>query len=289
MTRPAFIAIDWGTTNRRAYLVGADGTVLDRAGDGPGVSAMAAEDYAPAIAAMRARLGDLPVLAAGMVGSTRGWREAPYVDAPAGLSDLSARLLDLGGRVHIVPGVAVTAGGRADVMRGEEVQLLGAVASGLAPADATLLQPGTHAKWVAMEGGRIAGFHTRMTGELYALLRDHSVLRDMMQVPAAPGPAFLDAVAVRGQDLLAELFGVRPAVLLGRLPPDDGAARISGLLIGAEIAAAGPAAARVHLLSEGPLADLYEKALTSLGHMVSRVDSHAAFVAGMSRIWEGIR
>lgn len=285
----AFVAIDWGTTNRRAYLVDAIGGVLDRIDRGDGVATLGAAAYPAAVAAIHARWGDLPVLAAGMVGSTRGWRETPYVPAPAGLSDIAAALVPIGdGGVRIVPGLALDRSGCPDVMRGEEVQVLGAVAAGLAPADALLLQPGTHAKWVTVTGRRIVGWRTRMTGELFALLRTHSILAEMMTAPAVPGPAFRDGLDRRGADLLAALFEVRAAVLLGRRPQADGAAFASGLLIGAEIAAAfadtGPR--DVHLLSEGPLGTLYAAGIDALGGRVHAVDSHAAFVAGIHRLWE---
>ncbi|KAB7644881.1 2-dehydro-3-deoxygalactonokinase [Polymorphobacter fuscus] len=286
MTGKGFLAIDWGTTNRRVYHVLDDGRVVDRLDDAEGVAALSPEAYPAAIAALRARFGALPVLAAGMVGSTRGWREAPYVAAPAGLETIAAGLLAVGDGVAIVPGVCQADGDRPDVMRGEEVQLLGAVAAGLVPADAVLVQPGTHSKWVTMAGGRIAGWRTRMTGELFALLRDRSVLAEMMQGPVAPGPAFCEGVDRRGEDLTAALFEVRAGVLLGRRAAADGAAFASGLLIGAEIAAAGDAGAPVHLLSEGPLAALYTAAIVRLGGTAEHIDSHRAFVAGIHRLWE---
>lgn len=283
----AVIAVDWGTTNRRAYRIAADGIVEDRADGGDGVATMRAGDYPAVIAGLRDRFGALPVLAAGMVGSTRGWREAPYVPAPAGLAEIAAALLPVADGVWIVPGVAQHAGSP-DVMRGEEVQVLGAMAAGLVPADALVVQPGTHAKWVAVAGGRIAGWRTRMTGELFALLRDHSILSEMMTAPAAPGPAFAEGIARGGGDLLGALFEVRASVLLGQRRAADGAAFASGLLIGAEIAAAfaGSGPRGVHLLSEGPLATLYAAGLAAAGAHTHLVDSPAAFVAGIHHLRE---
>lgn len=285
------IAIDWGTTNRRAYRLGADGAVTDSASDDSGVLAMKADDYPRDIAAYRARWGALPVIAVGMVGSTRGWREAPYVSAPAGLADLAAACLRLADDVVIVPGVAVT-GARHDVMRGEEVQALGAVAAGLVPADALLAQPGTHNKWIAMAGGRIADVTTAMTGELFALLRGHGILAGMLDGPVADGEAFRAGVA-RGagaRDLPTALFEIRAAVLLGARAAGDAAAFASGLLIGADVGARGDIAeATVHLLAAGPLADLYAVAIAQAGARAAPVDSHAAFVAGVHALQELIR
>ncbi|MEH3106866.1 MAG: 2-dehydro-3-deoxygalactonokinase [Sphingomonas fennica] len=283
----AVIAIDWGTTNRRAYRLSADGRVEDRVESRDGVAAMRRGDYPVVIAGTRARFGDLPVLAAGMVGSTRGWREAPYVPAPAGLAEIAAALLPVADGVRLVPGMAQHAGSP-DVMRGEEVQVLGAVAAGLVPADALVIQPGTHAKWVTVAGGRIAGWRTRMTGELFALLRDRSILAEMMAAPAAPGPAFAEGIGRGGEDLLGALFEVRASVLLGRRDAADGAAFASGLLIGAEIAAAfangGPR--DVYLLSEGALATLYAAGIAAAGGRAYPIDSTAAFVAGIHHLRE---
>ena len=182
------IVIDWGTTNRRAWVLDDRGAALREWRDDRGVLAMAG-DWAGSLAELRHRLGDLPAIAAGMVGSSRGWVEAPYVELPAGPADLAANLVDVPGqRLHIVPGLCRRH--PADVMRGEEVQVLGAVALGACPPDALLCQPGTHNKWVEVAGGRITAFSTAMTGELFALLRDHSILSGMLAAPPEGGADF---------------------------------------------------------------------------------------------------
>lgn len=287
---PAYIAIDWGTTNRRCYAIAADGTMLDTVRDDRGVLAMKAEDYSAEIAAIRARFGELPVIAAGMVGSTRGWREAAYVPAPANLASLAQAATRIEGLdVAIVPGVSLLTDTRADVMRGEEVQVLGAVAAGLAPADALFAQPGTHNKWVHVKGGRITEFATTMTGELFALVKGHGILAGMLDGPVADGPAFRDGLA-RGFDacdLTAALFGVRASVLLGRIAGEDAAAYASGLLIGSDVGAVPDMAGQtVHLLSSGLLADLYTIAIQLRGGTVVPLDSHAGFLAGLHAIRE---
>lgn len=283
----AIIAVDWGTTNRRAYRIEADGSVTDSLRDGSGVLAMAAEDYVPAIASLRERLGDLPVIAAGMVGSTRGWREAVYVPAPADLAALREAALHIDDAdVTIVPGVSWADGSRADVMRGEEVQVLGAIAAGLAPADALFCQPGTHNKWIVTRDARITDVTTVMTGELFALLKAHGILAGMLDGPVADGAPFREGIA-RGAgacDLGAALFEVRAAVLLNRRAADDAAAYASGVLIGNDVGARDVAGNVVHLLAEGTLAALYTVAIETLGGQVKPVDATAAFIAGIHHL-----
>ena len=228
-----FLAVDWGTTNRRVFLI-EQGRVARTERDDHGVTAV--EDFAAEVAGIRERFGDLPMLMAGMVGSNIGWRVAPYVPAPAGIAELIAGLLEIDERTAIVPGVSTD--DPADVMRGEEVQLLGAVAAGLVPRDALLVQPGTHCKWVEMADGRIAGFTTAMTGELFALLRSHGLLAAQLSGEVTAGDAFLAGVDEGGKrDLAASLFGIRAAKLLGERDDRDAASFASGLLIGSDVAA----------------------------------------------------
>ncbi|GAA0661949.1 2-dehydro-3-deoxygalactonokinase [Sphingomonas insulae] len=283
----AIIAVDWGTTNRRAYRIDADGVVVDSVRDDRGVLAMAADDYVPAIATLRERLGDLPVIAAGMIGSTRGWREAAYVPAPADLAALARAALRIDAAdVTIVPGISWADGPRADVMRGEEVQVLGAITAGLAPADALFCQPGTHNKWIAARDARIVDVTTVMTGELFALLKAHGILAGMLDGPVADGAAFREGLA-RGAgacDLGAALFEVRAAVLLDRRQPDDAAAYASGVLIGNDVGARDVAGNTVHLLADGTLAALYTVAIETLGGHVTPVDATTAFIAGIHHL-----
>lgn len=278
-----FIAVDWGTTNRRAYLV-ADGAVLDAVSDDRGVLAMAGQGYAEAVAGIRARLGDLPVLIAGMPGSNRGWRETPYVPCPATLADLAGNLSWVEpARTAIVPGIAWRSEVRGDVMRGEEVQILGAVAAGLVPA--LFCQPGTHCKWASVEGNAIVRFDTAMTGELFALLRDRSILSGQLAGPAADGPAFRDGVRDAGRrSLPVALFGVRASGLLGLRAPADDASYASGLLIGADVAGQAVAGRTVCLLAQGALAELYAAAIEVLDGRAEVHDDRTAFIAGMNEI-----
>lgn len=284
MGAPAFLAIDWGTTNRRAYRI-EQGRVVAEERDGQGVTAVT--DFPAELAAIRARLGDLPVLMAGMVGSTLGWREAPYVPAPAGLDDLSTQLCRIDARTAIVPGVAVTQDGRGDVMRGEEVQLLGAVVAGLAPADAMLVQPGTHCKWVTMRDGRIARFTTAMTGELFAMVRASSILAAQLGGEVHMDDAFMDGVREGSRrDLAASLFGVRAGKLLGLRDDADAASFVSGLLIGADVAArlATEPFETAYILADPLLGALYAAAIEANGHAARIIDSRTAFIAGITRL-----
>ncbi len=172
----AFLAVDWGTTNRRVYRIeGGQVVATDR--DARGVTAVPADGFPAEVADLRARFGDLPMLLAGMVGSTIGWRDVPYVGVPAGIDTIAPRLGWIDDRTAIVPGLSFRDGARADVMRGEEIQLLGAIAAGLVPRDGLLCQPGTHCKWARVAGGVVVDFTTAMTGELFALLRGTACCR----------------------------------------------------------------------------------------------------------------
>jgi 2-dehydro-3-deoxygalactonokinase len=281
-----FIAVDWGTTNRRAFLI-EDGAVVRTERDDRGAAVV--EDFPAEVAGLRARLGDLPMLLAGMVGSNIGWRAVPYIAAPAGLAALAAALDPIDARTAIVPGLSCRDGERADVMRGEEVQLLGAVAAGMVPMDALLCQPGTHCKWAVLERGEIVRFTTAMTGELFSLLRAHGLLARQIGGAVTDGLAFREGVAEGARrDLTASLFGIRASCLLGLRDDADAAAYASGLLIGADVAARlGEGGDRiVHLLADPALGALYAAAIETLGGAATIVDSYAAFVAGITRIRE---
>lgn len=288
MTEAAFLAVDWGTTNRRVYAIDPEGIVVATERDDHGVLSVAAGAFAGEVAAIRARFGDLPMLCAGMVGSVRGWVDVPYLACPANLADLAAGLHWVNPRTAIVPGLSSIVGRGGDVMRGEEVQLLGAVAAGLAPADAFLCQPGTHCKWAWMVGGKVERFRTTMTGELFALLGHHSLLADFLTGAVADGQAFRDGVAAaRDATLLGDLFGVRAGILLGLRSRDDAASYVSGLLIGSDVREqALDTGAAVYVLADPGLGALYASALRAVGATPISIDSHAAFVGGITHIWK---
>lgn len=286
MAAGPFIAVDWGSSNRRAWRV-VDGKVEAEHRDSRGLKSLQQDEFPAAAAELREKLGDLPMLCAGMVGARTGWAEAPYVAAPVRMGDLITGLKWVEDRTAIVPGVRTAPGDRPDVMRGEEVPVFGALAHGLAQPGSRIAKPGTHAKWITLDGDALATFRTAMTGELFDLLQDHSLLHGMMDAPVDDGEAFRQALADgRSAHLPTELFGVRAAVLLGTLPLADAAARVSGLLIGADVAAnAGPAGTPVTLIAGAPQNRLYGAALEAAGHPVTHVDSNAAFLGGIEALW----
>jgi 2-dehydro-3-deoxygalactonokinase len=281
-----FIAADWGTTNRRAYLIGGDGRCTDEFEDSKGILAVEPGGFPAAVAEIRQRLGDKPLLLAGMIGSNRGWAEARYVPCPASIDDLTAALVWPDNDVAIIPGVCLAEGGRADVMRGEEVQLLGAAAAGLIPEDCLVCHPGTHNKWIE----RIHGFRTVMTGELFNLLREHSILSDLLSLPAEPCAAFDHGVrrGLESADLQAELFSIRARVLLGQSRREDAASYTSGLLIGGDVrigfAQAGRASSAVVVMARPELTSLYARAIRSAGGDPVELDGELCFLAGISEI-----
>ncbi|GAA4811314.1 2-dehydro-3-deoxygalactonokinase [Sphingosinicella ginsenosidimutans] len=288
--RDGYIAVDWGTTNRRAYLVAADGRVEDRLSDRRGLLSTPPDAFAREAAAMRERFGDRPMLLAGMVGSNRGWREAPYADAPAGAAELAASILWIEpGRTGIVPGVAQRGPGDADVMRGEEVQVIGAVAAGSIPADALMCHPGTHTKWILVDQGRIGRFRTMMTGEMFGLLKTHSILSEQMRGEVVDDASFRRGVGdgLGEASLLSRLFGIRARHVLGE-DRDDAAGYASGLLIGSDVRAGlalhrgGPIA----LVGDPGLCALYGAALAVAGRETIVVDGAAAFLAGIRVLTE---
>jgi 2-dehydro-3-deoxygalactonokinase len=285
-----FIAVDWGTTNRRAYRIDGRGRCADEFEDSSGVLAVPAGGFPGAVAEIRARLGDKPAQLAGMIGSNRGWIEAPYVACPAGLDDLAAGLVWADDRTAIVPGVRDDT--RADVMRGEEVQLLGAAAAGTIPPDCRVCHPGTHNKWVEVAGGRIATFLTVMTGELFNLLREHSILADLLELPVELGNAFDAGVrhGLASDDLQAVLFSVRARVLLGKSRREDAASYTSGLLIGGDvrIGLQSKGAQQVTVMGRPELTRLYAAALAQAGREPIELDGEQCFLAGIRQIAERI-
>lgn len=289
----ALIALDWGTTSLRGWLIAGDGTILDRRAGGPGILAVGDNDFAAAHRAFVAGWSPVPAIASGMIGSKQGWIEAPYVACPGGFADLAPGLRGIGdGALRIVPGVAWQVAGVApDVMRGEETQIFGALdahdASGL------FILPGTHSKWARVTGGRIVSFATFMTGEIFAVLRQHSILGRLMAPGAMPdlnAAAFEAGAEVglhHGEELLHRLFEVRTLGLFERLSASDAPSYLSGLLIGAEIAAAlhreSVADAPPTLIGARPLCAAYQRVLVAQG-ITARIADEDVTPRGLWRI-----
>lgn len=286
------IGLDWGTTSMRAYLIGRRGDVLERRASAAGIMQVADGDFGGTLGDV---IGDwleaapaLPVLAAGMIGSRQGWREVPYVPCPAGLGELAAGLatvtLRTGRVVHLVPGVVRASGasGFPDVMRGEETQILGAMAGG---GSRCFVLPGTHSKWAWTTDGGIDRFSTYMTGEVYACLCQHTILGRLMSGREADPGAFdrglgqarASAGAAPGQ-LLHDLFSARTLGLMGELPAGGLASYLSGLLIGAEVVAAAADAGpgEVTILGSDALGPLYARAIAATGGVAAVGNPDAA-------------
>lgn len=240
MSAAVLIGLDWGTSGARAYRIAAGGLIVDVRESANGLQNLGDLTFA---AAFDRLLGDwrelpLPRIAAGMVGSRNGWLEVPYVDAPATIGALAGGIRATpGGELAIVPGVITRdAGGTPDVMRGEETELFGALDD--ISDDALLVMPGTHSKWVLARAGRIVDFATYMTGEMYAVMLQHSILGRFNQPGGEPGEAaLLRGVehGLRAGAIAHDFFAARTLVLSGELAPADVADFLSGLLIGREV------------------------------------------------------
>ncbi|HYX48025.1 MAG TPA: 2-dehydro-3-deoxygalactonokinase [Sphingomicrobium sp.] len=283
-----FIAVDWGTTNRRAYRLDSAGKCEDEFEDSKGVLSVDRGGFPAAVAEIRERLGDKPLLLAGMIGSNKGWIEAPYVPCPAGIDDLVQKLVLPSEREAIVPGVSYIGNGRADVMRGEEVQLLGAVAAGFVESDGLVCHPGTHNKWTVLHQHRIQSFRTVMTGELFSLLKEHSILADLLKGPVDDNEVFREAAkhAVFHESLPAELFSIRASVLLGKMKREDAASYASGLLIGTDvrIGLQVPTGAQVMVMGRPELTKLYVAALAEANREAVELDGEQCFLTGIQEI-----
>jgi 2-dehydro-3-deoxygalactonokinase len=295
MTKAAFIAGDWGTTRLRLYLCDADGAVLARTeGEGAAVPRHA-ERFAVAVAPWDAVHGKLPAVLGGMVGSTIGWREVPYLECPARPEAVASAALrfDHDGRtIAIAPGLkCIAPTGAPDVMRGEEVQILGALRlqPELAKGRHIFCMPGTHAKWVEVAEGAALRFQTALSGELFELLRRHSVLaRDGGEADAAaPALALGLQMARQPADLLHLLFSARSRVVTGEMPKGDAASYLSGLILGKDVATAHALfglSGTVHLVCTPQLAALYTAALGDYGVAAALIDGDAAALAGLAHI-----
>jgi 2-dehydro-3-deoxygalactonokinase len=295
---PANIVLaDWGTSNLRLWAMDAAGHIraehrsdrgmgqLDRDGFGPELDRCLAAMTVPP---------DAPVLICGMAGAANGWHEAPYLDSPCDLSaigDGAVRVKHGGRDIRILPGIAQRDRTAPDVMRGEETILYGLARAGT--VDASVCLPGTHAKWARLSRGHLAGFRTMMTGEMFALLGEVSILRHTVGISDWSDDDFAAAVAeahAAPADCLGRLFGLRAGPLLFGDAAPSGSARLSGLLIGAEIATGMAAGDEpLCLVAAGGMAERYAAALTALGIDFNRADAEDAVRNGLfamaARIW----
>lgn len=279
---PALLALDWGTSSLRAFLLDDDGRVLQSRSTPQGLQSLRVPGaagfelvFAQIAADWLVRWPHLPVIAGGMVGSAQGWKEAPYVRCPADVGALAAHAVvvasGLGRDIHIAPGVLLDEPGvMPDVIRGEEIQIAGALAQNPALGRrATMVMPGTHSKWVQVEQGRIVRFASYMTGELFAVLVKQSILGRLMADAPAPAEsaaqdAFLQGVhAARKSlpgDFAHQIFAARTLGLTWRLSHGQLKDYLSGLLIGHELIS-GLAKSSTSLQAQGPLLLIGDAAL----------------------------
>jgi 2-dehydro-3-deoxygalactonokinase len=296
---PALIAIDWGSSSFRAYLMAPHAEVLDEVASGDGIGSVAAGAYPATLKRLIGSWLDahpsLPVIASGMVGSRHGWREAAYVKCPAGPPDVAAHLTQVeadGRRVVLAPGLSsLDESGQPDVIRGEETEIFGVADSGAR----LIVLPGSHSKWARVDGDRVVAFRTFVTGELFAALRDHTVAGAFAKAapPKSLGEAFTLGVrrgcsgaACQGRSgLLGLLFGARSLPLMGALPEDDAGEYLSGLLIGAEIEEGRRLypGEEPHLAGAPALVARYLKACEALG-VSARAAAPRAAARGLFRI-----
>ncbi|GLH81435.1 2-dehydro-3-deoxygalactonokinase [Bradyrhizobium sp. SSBR45G] len=288
---PAFVAVDWGTSSFRAWLMAADGTELAESRGGEGMLHCATSGFAPVLRDHLGKLGasaDLPVLICGMAGARQGWVEAPYLHTPTRLDALHAGAVSVetDGDVRILPGLAQARSHQPDVMRGEETQLLGVTESDFS---GLVCIPGTHSKWIRIDAGAVIDFATYMTGELFAVISQHSILMHAVEPGAAaedgaPFRAGLASALGAPTALTNALFRLRAAQLLGFSQRADGAAHLSGLLIGSEIADARAQFGDhlpLRLIGAGRLGSLYREALVASGFNLSECDAEQASRRGL--------
>lgn len=283
-----WIAVDWGTSNLRVWAMGPDG-VLAHAASGDGMGTLDRDGFEPALLRLIGPWlsAHTEVIACGMVGSRQGWFEAPYRATPCTPLDpsslITAPTRDARLSVRLIPGLKQVS--PADVMRGEETQIAGVLA--LHPGfDGVICLPGTHSKWVHISAGEVVSFQTFMTGELFALLSSQSVLRHGMAGggwdDAAFDAALSDALS-RPDRIGAKLFALRAEGLIAGLPAAAARARLSGLLIGIELAAAKPywLGQQVAIVGSQALAQSYARALVTQGADPRIIPATEATLAGL--------
>ena len=292
----AWIAVDWGTSNLRVWMMDHDGVAFASASSNKGMGSLAPQEFEAALLELiEPHLHAdcvTPVICAGMVGAREGWIEAPYVATPCappnGNDGVAPVVNDPRISVHILPGVKQVAS--PDVMRGEETQIAGALSRN-PDFDGILCLPGTHTKWVHISAGEIVSFKTFMTGELFALLSEQSVLRHSVTDETLDPKAFLDAVAdtmSQPHAFASKLFGLRAAGLVGGAQPQHARARLSGMLVGLELGAARPywLGQQVAILGAGPVGELYRVGLEEQGVPTAVWDVTDLTLVGLSKAYE---
>lgn len=285
-----WIAVDWGTSNLRVWAMSADGRVLAEAASSAGMGSLAREDFEPMLLDLIIDWLDVTrvtdVFACGMVGARQGWAEAGYVTVPGAPTGPLTRAVsrDAGIAVHILPGMRQQT--PPDVMRGEETQIAGLLMR--EPGfDGVVCLPGTHTKWVHVSAGEVISFTTFMTGELFALLSTQSVLRHTVGSEGWSAVDFAAAVEdtmARPERVSPQIFGLRAEAILNGLSPERSRARLSGLLIGTELAGARPywLGRDVVMIGASRLVDAYIAALGLAGLTARKIDATQMTLAGLA-------
>jgi 2-dehydro-3-deoxygalactonokinase len=288
------LAVDWGTSSLRGARMDSAGRVLEQRSFDRGILTVAAGAFPLVFNACFGdwmKADDVWCLMCGMVGSKQGWLEAPYCSCPAGFGEVAASLVWVEpGRAAIVPGLSCERDGLPDVgrlrripdvMRGEETQIFGALRL-LGLGEALVVLPGTHSKWVRVQGGRVQSFTTFMTGEFFALLRQHSILARTL--PASDGAldeqAFEQGVrlALRSDSLLQTAFSARTLSLFDRVPAAALPSYLSGLVIGEELRGqTWQAKADVVIIGAEALTQRYLSALALRGVSAQRIGAEATW------------
>ena len=294
MQKPDWIAVDWGTSNMRAWAMTSGGSVLADVRSDQGMGGLAPDAFAPALRQAIAGWDhtEVPIIACGMVGARQGWIEAPYAATPCtatpdGFTKPDAGDLD----VHIIAGVMQA--NPADVMRGEETQIAGFLARNK-NWDGVICLPGTHTKWVHISADEIVSFQTYMTGDLFAAIAGHTVLRHSVTADGWDESAFDAGVADamdRPERLAARLFSLRAEGLLNAMPNAAARARLSGLLIGAELAGAKPywIGQQIAVIGAGGLSALYVRALAAQSAPATQVKGDAITLAGLTAAYRRLK
>lgn len=291
-----WVAIDWGTTNLRAFAINADGDVIAERGSDDGMGRLEPHQFEEALIKVvepwLSNQSVMPIYTCGMVGARQGWKEAVYKNVPAAPASIDgltiAPTTDPRIDVKILPGLSQDE--PADVMRGEETQIAGLLK--LNPTfEGAVCLPGTHSKWVTIKHGAIMEFHTYMTGELFSLLSSQSVLRHSLSDGGEDYDAFLEAAKMaldKPENVMANLFSIRASSLLSDADPIKSRARLSGMIVGQELSHAKSywSNQKIIVIGSEAVSDLYVKLLKSIGCQVDQISAREASLAGLKLIAE---
>jgi len=290
------VLADWGTSALRVWALDRQARLLDERRLDRGMATMPRDDYGRELDRLLMAMGvpgDIPVLICGMAGAAQGWQEAPYLDISIDFASLADRAIHIAGQdrdIRILPGIAQRDSHNPDVLRGEETILHGLVCAGM--QEGVVCLPGTHSKWARIAGGRLAGFRTMMTGEMFAIVGERSILRHTVTSDGWSDDDFIAAVReahVAPTTAFTGLFGLRAGPLLSADEAPHGASRLSGLLIGAELSICLADHQPLYLAATGALATRYATALGCLDIDFVMTDADQAVRTGLfdlaSRIW----